>query len=66
VPYFRAMTKKYIGSKTGGPGGIDGYAGLRIGTTYTGAPTDDGRISILLPTGRPTSVTVEQWQQWFR
>jgi hypothetical protein len=60
------MTKKYIGSKTGGPGGFDGFAGLRLGESYTGTESGDGRISIQLPTGRPTSVTVEQWQQWFR
>jgi hypothetical protein len=55
-------TKTYTGSTSGG---IDGFAGLRIGTRYTGTESGDGRISILLPTGRPTSVTVEQWQQWF-
>jgi hypothetical protein len=57
-------TKTYIGTKTG-EAGFDGYAGLRIGTRYQGTESGDGRISILLPTGRPTSVTVEQWQQWF-
>jgi hypothetical protein len=66
--YFRSMeeksTRTYTGTKTG-EAGFDGFAGLRLGTSYTAALGDDGLMHILLPTGRPTSVTVEQWQQWF-
>jgi hypothetical protein len=57
-------TKKYVGI-TGGPGGFDGYAGLVIGKTYTGEERD-GRVHIKLPDGRPTSITVEEWQAWFK
>lgn len=71
------MKKTYVG-KTG-TAGYDGYAGLTIGTTYTGEEQqvlvlskEEGepdvsvtRIAITLPNGRPTSVSPEQWQDWF-
>jgi hypothetical protein len=64
--YFCPMTetKTYIGT-TGDTGGYDGYAGLVVGTSYAGTE-QDGRVHIVLPNGRPTSVTVEQWQKWFK
>jgi hypothetical protein len=72
-------TKTYTGV-LGGPGGFDGYAGLVIGQSYSGEkktvttePTEEGeeavtttRIHILLPNGRPTSVSQEQWKDWFQ
>ena len=57
-------TKTYTGS-TGETGGYDGSAGLIIGTRYTGTE-QEGRVAIVLPNGRPTSVTLEQWQRWFK
>ena len=71
-------TRTYTGI-TGGPSGFDGYAGLRIGTTYQGevkvpVPSkEEGaepilvkRVVIELPSGRTTSVTVEEWAKWFK
>jgi hypothetical protein len=63
----------------GGPGGFDGYAGLVIGTRYTGeeiqveVPSKEegepamwvARIAISLPNGRTTRITPEQWEKWF-
>jgi hypothetical protein len=71
------MEKKYVGEL--GTEAYDGYAGLTLGTTYTGeeqlvpVPSkEEGaepilvkRIVIALPTGRTTSVTAEQWMKWF-
>jgi hypothetical protein len=58
-----AEKKKYVG-KIGGPGGFDGYAGLRIGESYTGTVEGD-TVRIILPNGRPTSVSLAQWKEWF-
>jgi hypothetical protein len=57
-------TKTYIGA-TGEIGGYDGYAGLIIGTRYT-ATEKDGRMHLTVGDGRPSSVTVEQWERWFK
>ena len=73
----KKQEKRYVG-KTG-VGGFDGYAGLLLGHSYTGEekttttePTEEGqeavtttRVHILLPNGRPTSVSKEQWREWF-
>lgn len=56
-------TKIYVGET--GSEAYDGYAGLIIGTRYT-AEEREGRMHIILGNGRPTSVTVEQWQRWFK
>lgn len=55
--------KKYIG-ETGGQG-YDGFAGLVIGKPYTGT-IEGNRVHITLPNGRPTSVSLDQWQRWFK
>lgn len=56
-------TKIYKGI-TGGPGGFDGYAGLQLGKSYKGEEKE-GQVVISLPNGRTTSVSPEQWREWF-
>lgn len=55
--------KTYVGET--GSQAYDGYAGLVIGTRYT-ATEQEGQLHIVLPNGRATSVTPEQWQKWFK
>lgn len=50
---------------TGETGGYDGFAGLVIGTHYI-ATEQEGRMHLVLPNGRATSVTLEQWKRWFK
>lgn len=56
-------TKTYVGET--GSQAYDGYAGLIIGTRYTGTE-QEGRVAITLPSGRATSVSAEQWKRWFK
>lgn len=57
--------KKYIGARTGESGGFDGFAGLRLDETYTGT-IEGERVHITLPNERTTSVSLDQWERWFK
>jgi hypothetical protein len=71
-------TRTYNGL-SGGSGSFDGYAGLIVGTSYTGEehtvvlpltkegaePTSAKYWLIRLPNGRTATVTAEQWGKWF-
>lgn len=57
--------KKYTGTTNGESGGFDGFAGLRLDETYTGT-IEGERAHIMLSTGRPTSVSLDQWERWFK
>jgi hypothetical protein len=59
------MTETRIYQGETGSQAYDGYAGLVIGQRYTGTE-QEGRMHIVLPNGRSTSVTVEEWQKWFK
>lgn len=61
-------TRTYVGL-TGGPGGFDGYAGLRIDQRYTGTLEEGGTVRVAavgaLP-GSGVTLTLEEWERWFK
>jgi hypothetical protein len=58
-------TRTYVGL-TGGPGGFDGYAGLRINKTYTGTHADDGTVRVTAEGSTPVTLKKEEWESWFK
>lgn len=47
---------------------FDGYAGLRIGTRYTGVPQESGAVlvsAVGAPVGSGVQLSSDEWRAWF-
>lgn len=60
-------TRTFVGEMSTGIG--DGYAGFRIGQTYTGTPQNGGTVRVAtkgaLP-GNGITLKPNEWERWFR